>query len=159
MRATTGASSFAIQRGIDAHRAWKAYLLLAIDNNPDDLPLDRIGADCYCTLGAWLHGVDLSDVDKSSVFYQIVVQWHRLFHEVAAQVAREVLARKKETARELLDGAYADVSQSLISALMAWKTAEDKAAAAANDRLETCSAAVRSRAYGDDHWLPRGLLP
>ncbi len=113
-----------IRNAIGAHGTWKLRLAGAIDKGTFDLTAEQVAADNRCAFGTWLHGAELSAVEKTTDSYATVLKLHAQFHREAASVLRLALAGKREEAKDALapGSAYAHTSAELTRAMMAWRT-------------------------------------
>lgn len=110
-----------IDEAITAHDAMKRTLIFAINLNELNRSPEDIGNDHKCPFGHWLHGHSLDHEVKTHKPYQVVNRLHAEFHQVAAQVARLAQQGRKEEAFGLLDGEFAERSDTLKRALNKWR--------------------------------------
>lgn len=75
---------------LKAHRAWRDRFRVAMAKR-EQLDVARIGADCHCDFGQWLHGEGKRQFGRASLYGQCVAD-HAAFHVEAAKVAEAVNA-------------------------------------------------------------------
>lgn len=96
---------------ISAHVRWKQRLLDYIADNSEKLDPALVATDDHCKLGKWIYGegqayAGLPHFDK-------VRAEHAAFHKHAAAVVTFVNRGDHATAKQVLHGEYAKVSNSL----------------------------------------------
>lgn len=109
-------SSIDIDSAIAAHRAWSSRLSFYLDGISEDVvTVERVGDFTACVLGRWLYG---SGEDyKSFVQYHELLEVHKQFHLVAAEVVRLHHLGDDETANQLLAGEFEDLSHRVVEYL------------------------------------------
>ena len=85
-----------LSAAIVAHVAWRGRLLAAVDcgETPN---ADTVRSDCKCALGKWLYGDGRAHAKLGE--YQLVLQEHKTFHEIAASVIDLINAGRREIGR------------------------------------------------------------
>lgn len=110
-----------IQTAIRGHGSWKLKLKTAITTGSSQLNIDEVSRDDCCDFGKWLYSNDISTDTKNGKPYQVIKRLHGEFHQCAGSVLREVAAGKQDTAKNVLNGPFAEKSSTLIMALGKWK--------------------------------------
>ena len=97
---------------ISAHVAWKQRLEeLLRGTSAERLEPDVIALDNRCDLGKWIYGSGASF--SATPDYGVVKDLHAQFHRAAASVVSCYQNGDTQAARELLDGEYSHISDSL----------------------------------------------
>lgn len=113
---------------IISHAGWRARLEGAV-SGVERVEADEVGRTDLCELGATV-GAGRARQDLPADIHDALVTMHDRFHEVAAQVARDVTAGRTDDARASLriDGEFSRTSSALVRMLSAL-TAGDQALA------------------------------
>jgi hypothetical protein len=111
----------AIQKGIDAHGAWKARLRAAVSSGKFEVSTATVAMDNQCAFGKWLYG--LSADEMQTEHFSTVKRLHAQFHEEAAKVVTWATSGQTGRAEEAMgmQGDYTKVSAELARALVAWR--------------------------------------
>ena len=114
-----------IASAIGAHGAWKLRLRTAVNTGRSELSCEQVGKDDQCPFGKWLYGPGISSEMKTSEHYRTCRTLHAEFHRCASKVLKLAVAGEKQQAETELSpaGAFTAVSNRLMSAMTAWKTA------------------------------------
>jgi len=96
---------------ISAHVRWKKRLSTYIQEKSEPLDPAMISRDDQCRLGKWIYGAGQSYI-KSNHFEKVRTE-HAAFHKHAAAVVTFVNRGDRDLAIEVLNGAYARVSNNL----------------------------------------------
>lgn len=92
--------------------------MTAATGGTEVLDAEKIGQDCHCLLGKWLHGEGKETFGQLPA-YRDCVQKHALFHVKAGEVARVINGGDYEKAKKMLDRntPYANVSLEVVMAI------------------------------------------
>ena len=110
-----------IREAIHAHGTWKLRLSTAIATGMSDTDPHTVRCDNLCAFGQWLYGPSIDSATRIGKPYQVIKRLHAEFHDTASRVLHLALAGKKQEARSLMDGEYAQRSDKLIRALAKWR--------------------------------------
>lgn len=110
-----------IQNALRAHGMWKLRLKTAVNTCKSDVDPENAACDNLCEFGKWLHGDTIPADLQGTLPHQVIIRLHAEFHQLAGSVLKESLAGNSEQAKALLDGAFADKSETLARALGKWK--------------------------------------
>ena len=108
-----------IKMAIGTHMRWKKRLIDAVATGQSQWTVEGIRVDDQCALGMWLNGPDFEDMSFCQN-YALVKELHRQFHLVAAEVLGYALARDVVKAEEVMQGKYAELSETLVAHLNKW---------------------------------------
>lgn len=114
-------------KALKAHRAWKDRFRVAMAKR-EQMDVARIGADCHCDFGKWLHGEGKQRFGHAARYAQCVTD-HAAFHVEAAKVAEAVNAGRLLDAEKMLafGTTYAKASETLSMTVVAmFKEADGK---------------------------------
>ncbi|MFN3964196.1 MAG: methyl-accepting chemotaxis protein [Silanimonas lenta] len=101
---------------VKAHQAWKARLRSLLDGRSEEnLDPATVEKDHVCALGQWLYGKGASTQHLPA--YGVLRERHAHFHRCAAGVVRAHLAGRKAEAEALLEGQFAEASETTIAAI------------------------------------------
>ncbi|WP_169719223.1 methyl-accepting chemotaxis protein [Silanimonas lenta] len=101
---------------VKAHQAWKARLRSLLDGRSEEnLDPATIEKDHVCALGQWLYGPGAATQHLPA--YGALRERHAHFHRCAAGVVRAHLAGRKAEAEALLEGQFAEASETTIAAI------------------------------------------
>lgn len=109
-------SSVEIDSGIAAHKAWISRLRLYLDGiSSDDISIAAAGDFTKCALGQWLYGPG----QQYELFLQFheLVETHKNFHDVAAEIVHRHRAGDLEGASRLLDVDLVGLSDKIVKLL------------------------------------------
>lgn len=112
---------YAIDDAMVAHNAMRRTLIFAINLNNQEKTPEEIGSDDHCAFGHWLHGHSLDAETKTHKPFQVVDRLHREFHRTAGEVATLARDGQRDEALALIDGEYAERSDTLMRALKKWR--------------------------------------
>ncbi len=101
---------------VKAHQAWKSRLRTLLDGRSEEV-LDpaTVEKDHVCALGQWLYGKGAAS--RHLPAYGVLLERHAHFHRCAAGVVRAHLAGRKAEAEALLEGQFAEASETTIAAI------------------------------------------
>ncbi len=112
--------SFEFDAAIAAHKIWLRHLDFSVAGiETRHLDLDAAGDAASCSLGQWIAGPGKDFAELHNFGH--LVEAHRLFHEVAADVVRHGRDGNPEHAESLLKGHLADLSVELVLLIEAMK--------------------------------------
>ncbi|GIX37915.1 MAG: hypothetical protein KatS3mg127_1154 [Silanimonas sp.] len=101
---------------VKAHQAWKSRLRAVLDGtSTETLDPATVEKDHVCALGQWLYGKGASTQHLPA--YGTLRERHAHFHRCAAGVLRAHLAGRRDEAEALLEGPFAEASESTIAAI------------------------------------------
>ena len=108
-----------LDNAIAKHGEWKLRLRSAILRE-DVLDAARLGEDCHCELGQWLHA-DARQKFGSLAAYHTCFATHAAFHREAGRVALAINARRFADAEAMLSsgGSYDSAALALRTAVLA----------------------------------------
>lgn len=110
-----------IKNAIAAHGQWKMRLQSMIDSGTVEISVDIIKVDNQCAFGKWLYA-SAGKIDAEHMeYYNRVLKLHANFHEMAGQVAQQVLSGKLDDAKRMLQGEYQRASAKLTIEMMNWQ--------------------------------------
>ena len=113
-------SSLDIDVAIAGHKIWRDHLRNFIDGvAQEDITVERARDHTACSLGKWIYGSG----EQYNFFdtYSELVDHHRQFHEIAAEIMRLQLAGNHLQAEELLENAFDTKSLKVIELLQGLK--------------------------------------
>jgi|SRR5471030_1272992 len=107
-----------LEDAIKIHSNWKNRLLQATSSGTEVLDPVRIGQDCNCLLGKWLHTEGKIQYGQMPSFNDCVKK-HAEFHMQASKVAKNINDGQYELARKMLDRdtPYGEISLKVIMAI------------------------------------------
>lgn len=105
----------------DAIGAWKFKLKSAVMRGESTLSPRTVERDDCCDFGRWLYGPTIGGTTRNSIPYKVVRRLHAEFHMCAADVLAKAISGERDAAAALLDGAFAERSHRLVTALTKWK--------------------------------------
>lgn len=110
--------SINLDDAIQAHSDWKLRLLKAATGGEEVLDAVKIGQDCNCLLGKWLHGDGEKQFGSLSSF-RVCIKNHAEFHLQASKVATMINAGRSDEARKMLDRGtpYSEISLQVVLAI------------------------------------------
>ncbi|MBK8085729.1 MAG: CZB domain-containing protein [Devosia sp.] len=111
----------AIRRAIGAHGAWKLKLKTAVTTGRSDATPQTVRKDDQCEFGRWLHGQGIDAQTRAGMPYKVVRRLHAEFHDCAGRVLQYGLDGKRVEANQLLEGEFAQRSETLVLALTKWR--------------------------------------
>jgi len=95
---------------LDTHREWKDDLLNLLDNgDSQQINLDWIKSDHYCTQGKWLYGPG-QQFYRDFPEYQIALESHAEFHQSATHIVEAYQKGNKDIALGLLETTFRHAS-------------------------------------------------
>jgi methyl-accepting chemotaxis protein len=114
-------STFDFDSAIEAHRAWKVKLRMAIAEH-ERLDAYKICRDDECPLGKWIHGLGGTKFGTRQMFTELLGK-HAEFHQRAGAEARKINAGDYSDAeREIGSGSdFARVSTEVATLLLGAK--------------------------------------
>ncbi len=106
-----------LSHAMEAHIHWKLRLQAYVEGTSQEKldPL-MVGRDDQCELGRWIHGPGTIHFHDVAAFDELRAD-HVQFHQLAAQVVREVQANNHAGAEALLRGEYAHISHKVVGAI------------------------------------------
>ena len=114
-----------IEAAIAMHSEWTQRLRRTVESRclveGGEFVLARVKADDQCSFGKWLFGPTIPESVRESARFQRVRELHADFHGAAAQVAMLATAGNAAAAIDEIEGAFAERSSALISALREWQ--------------------------------------
>lgn len=112
-----------LDKAIGSHGTWKLRLQLVIATGETDTPVEILRQDDQCAFGKWLYGPAFASMDKASVHYKMVKDFHAEFHRMAAHVATMATDGKNQEAKEMLRhyDEFSELSTRLTRVMVEWK--------------------------------------
>jgi hypothetical protein len=91
-----------MKSAIEAHQQWKDRLEKTLaGTSGEKLEVSRVAADCYCTLGQWLHG-EAKEKFSQTPEYRELMKSHADFHLMAGDILCDAHAGQSSIAHEKL---------------------------------------------------------
>jgi len=113
----SGAGTDVLKAAREAHAAWRARLLEAIDTGTSSISAQDAGKDDACNFGKWLHGPGTFR-DRDPERWQQLHDLHEQFHRNAAQVLELATSGQTSQAEQRMKASdFVTVEQQLQSAL------------------------------------------
>ena len=103
---------------VEGHLARRNSMKRMISTGMLEISVDDIRSDRHCALGRLLHGNILSEKDKATATYKDIVEIHKEFHAICAEILLNVERKEFEYAQKMLDWDFNSTSLKLIRLLL-----------------------------------------
>jgi Arc/MetJ-type ribon-helix-helix transcriptional regulator len=110
-----------IENSIKAHEVWKGRLRQAIATGISEIDSHSACRDDRCDFGKWLYATIPNASPDDGETFEAVRQLHADFHRCAGDVIACVENKDLSGAHELMEGAYRDASDVLVTLLHDWR--------------------------------------
>lgn len=105
---------------ISAHVEWKVRLRVHLaEPGQKTLTPEEVASDDRCVLGRWIYGEGAGYASDGA--YQKLVEEHRAFHRLAADIVRAANEGRASQAQDSLEGAFQQRSLAVVNAINAIK--------------------------------------
>jgi len=109
---------FSFSQAVEAHTKWKSRLVNFVGGlSNEQLDPKVVACDDKCDLGKWIYG----DAQKHSRLteYRDLREAHATFHKSVGAIVEQVIAGKRDEARQMLGGEFSQNSKNTIRAIEA----------------------------------------
>jgi methyl-accepting chemotaxis protein len=117
---------FSFSQAVEAHTKWKNRLVNFVAGRSDEqLDPKVVACDDKCDLGKWIYG----DAQKHSRLteYRDLREAHATFHKSVGAIVEQVIAGKRDDARQMLGGEFSQYSKNTIRAIEAMQQRVEEA--------------------------------